>query len=159
MSSPLPPALLEAVLDRMPVARLALVDAAGTAEALPIVFARVGDSLFSPVDGKPKAHGRLARLAHIAARPRVGLTLDHYAHDWSRLWWIKLDGPAQVDHGAHPSWHAAEAALRAKYPQYALTPLFRDEPTLIVLRWERVRWWAADGGGGLAAWLADGAPP
>lgn len=150
----LAPALLYALLDRMPVARLAIVAEDGAPEALPIVFARVDDTLFSPIDGKPKAHARLARLARIAAEPRVGLVLDHYAADWRELWWLRLRAAAVADDGRHPSFARAVAALSSKYPQYRETPLFKHEPCMIVMRWSDARWWAADGIAGLERWLA-----
>ena len=75
----LAPALVERVLDSEAVARLAVIDDAGGPEVMPIVFARVGSLLFSPIDGKPKSHARLARLRHIEAHPRVGLVIDRYA--------------------------------------------------------------------------------
>jgi len=154
VTAPLAPALLHALLDRMPVARLAVVAEDGAPEALPIVFARVHDTLFSPIDGKPKAHARLARLARIVAEPRVGLLLDHYAADWRELWWLRLRAEAFADGGAHPLFAQAMAALQAKYPQYRETPLFKHEPCMIVLRWSDARWWAADGIAGLERWLA-----
>lgn len=146
--------LLEALLDTMPVARLALAGADDRPEALPIVFARVGATLYSPIDGKPKKHGRPARLAHLERRPEVGLTLDHYADDWQQLWWLKLDVRASIVVDDAPGWDAAVAALRSKYPQYRSTPLFSGTPTLVVMPWTRVRWWAAAGEAGLAGWLA-----
>lgn len=150
--------LLHRVVDRMPVARLALRGAGDRPEALPIVFARVGDTLYSPIDGKPKRAGRLARLDYLERAPAVSLVLDHYAVDWRELWWVKLDAEARIAHARDPAWDAAVAALRTKYPQYATTPLFSGEPTLIVLPWQRVRWWAASGEPGLRRWLAgDGA--
>lgn len=153
-TTPLAPALLDALLDRMAVARLAVVAEDGAPEALPIVFARVDDTLFSPIDGKPKTHARLARLARIAAEPRVGLVLDHYAADWRELWWLRLRAQAVADRGAHPLFAQAVAALQTKYPQYRETPLFKHEPCMIVMRWTDTRWWAAAGEAGLERWLA-----
>lgn len=150
----LPDALLDEALDRTPVARLALTAADRRPEALPIVFARVGRTLFSPIDGKPKASARPARLAHLERQPEVSLVLDHYEDDWDALWWIRLDARASVAEGAHANWDAAVAALRAKYPQYGTTPLFRGEPVLVCLAIARVRWWAPRGEDGVRAWLA-----
>ncbi len=149
----LPDDVLHRVLDRMPVARLA-VSTGAIPEAMPIVFARVGRTLFSPIDGKPKSSARPARIAHISRHPAVTLVLDHYDEDWSRLWWIRLGADATVAEGAHVDWDAAVEALRLKYPQYATTPMFRDEPLLIAMPWTRVRWWAAAGRGGIDRWLA-----
>lgn len=151
----LPDTLVQALLDTMPVARLAVLGSDDRPEALPIVFARVGEVLYSPVDGKPKKSARLARLAHLERHPAVTLTLDHYADDWQALWWLKLDVTASVVVDDAPGWDDAVAALRAKYPQYATTPLFRGEPTLVVMPYTRVRWWGAGGEAGLTRWLAE----
>ncbi len=131
------------LLDRTPLGHLGLIDDAGRPEVLPIVFARVGETLFSPIDGKPKGTAPLARLRYVERCPAVALTLDHYAADWRRLWWIKLDIQASVAVGQHPAWDAAVSALLSKYPQYRETALFKGEPTFVVMKWQRVRCWAA----------------
>ena len=151
----LAPALLERVLDSEAVARLAVIDDAGGPEVMPIVFARVGSLLFSPIDGKPKSHARLARLRHIEAHPRVGLVIDRYAADWRQLWWIRIAATAHIAVGQHPQWDAALAALLAKYPQYQTTPLFLGAPTLICFEALTVRSWAAAGAEGIADSLAN----
>jgi PPOX class probable F420-dependent enzyme len=135
----LPDAEIERLLDAWPVARLATVAPDGRPHAVPIVFARHGGALWSPVDGKPKASAALARLAHVAAEPRVAVLLDHYDADWRRLWWIRVDGrAAQVGGDA-----GAEAALRAKYPQYGATPLYAGAPALLRIEPVRVTSWRA----------------
>jgi PPOX class probable F420-dependent enzyme len=138
-------------LDGWPVGRLALLDEEGGPRQLPVVFARAGGALWSPVDGKPKRGPELARLRRLAAEPRVSLLLDHYADDWTALWWIEVLGRAEVVRSpapdADPRLAPAVAALRRKYPQYAATPLFRGPPTLIRIAIERVRSWSAGAGG------------
>ena len=153
MTDALDDALRHRLLDRMPVARLALIDDDGCPEAMPIVFARVGEHLYSPIDGKPKRSARLSRLAWIAARPQAGLTLDHYADAWNTLWWLRITATAGIVHENHADFAYAAAALRAKYPQYATTPLFNGTPTMIELVPTGWRWWAAGGLAGIAAWL------
>ncbi len=142
------------MLDGEPVARLAVIDDEGMPEVMPIVFARVGTQLFSPIDGKPKSHARLARLRHIEAHPRVGLVIDRYAADWRALWWIRIAATARIAVGQHAQWDAAVAALLVKYPQYQSTPLFLGEPTLICFEPLTVRAWAAAGPDGIAQSLA-----
>jgi len=152
----LPTPLLEAVLDCTPVARLALLDLDGLPEALPIVFARVAASLWSPIDGKPKGPaGQLGRIARIERSPRVMLVLDHYGEDWRELWWIRLKATAEILHDKHPDWLPAIAALNQKYPQYQSTPMFKDEPTMLRFTWSGVGWWASDGTDGIERWLND----
>ena len=151
--------LLERLLDAFPVARLGLVDTSDQIEVLPIVFARVGMMLYSPVDGKPKKHPRLSRLAAIRRVGEVGLVLDHYDQDWEQLWWVKLDVSAQVVGQEDKHWSDAETALRLKYPQYQSTPLFSGTPTAIAMHVTRVRWWASCEEQGLVAWLEQHAVP
>ena len=74
------------------VARLATVAADGAPHLVPVCFALAGDVVYSAVDGKPKRTPDLARLANIAAEPRVALLADHYEEDWTRLWWVRVDG-------------------------------------------------------------------
>jgi PPOX class probable F420-dependent enzyme len=136
------------ILERWPVAHLALLDARGEPRQLPIVFARAGGALWSPVDGKPKRSAELARLRLLERHPRVSLLFDEYAADWSQLWWLELRGQAEVvraDTETDPRIAAAAAALRAKYPQYAATALFQGPPTLIRITAENARGWAAAG--------------
>jgi PPOX class probable F420-dependent enzyme len=142
----IPEEVVARILERWPVARLALLDAEGGPRQLPIVFARAEGALWSPVDGKPKRSSEPARLHLLERHPRVSLLLDEYAADWSRLWWLELRGRAEVvraDGESDTRIAAAAAALRAKYPQYAATPLFIGSPTLVRITAERARSWAA----------------
>ena len=91
---------------------------------VPIVFAADGDTIYWAVDAKPKRTRSLARLAHIAADARVCLLADHYAEDWSQLWWARADGTARVlaAEGADAARTVAGAALLARrYPQQQIT--------------------------------------
>ena len=45
-----------------PVARLATLDADGRPHVVPIVFALVGDTIYSAVDAKPKRSRTLLRI-------------------------------------------------------------------------------------------------
>ena len=143
----LPPALVEGLLERWPVARLATLGSGGP-QQVPVVFVRIGGALWSPVDGKPKGTRELARVRHVRAEPRVSLLLDHYEDDWRCLWWIAISGQARVVRPADPSldWEVASAldALRAKYPQYGSVPLLREPPTLLRVDPVRVRSWCSD---------------
>ena len=140
-------AALEQLLATWPVARMATLGPSGP-RLVPIVFARAEAALWSPVDGKPKSGRELARVRDIRADPRVSLLLDEYAQDWSRLWWIRVDGEARVvrpaDPGRDPRVAAAVEALRAKYPQYQATPVLREPPTILEVRVRSIRSWCAD---------------
>ena len=147
----LPPDVIEARLDRWPVARLASVADDGRPHQVPIVFARAGGRLWSPVDGKPKRGGELARVRHLRARPAASLLLDEYGPDWSALWWIRIDVRAEVVDASRRDEGDAEVAaaldaLAAKYPQYAEVPVLRADRTLIAFAPERTTSWAASRG-------------
>jgi PPOX class probable F420-dependent enzyme len=143
----LPKDTIERLLDTWPVARLATLGPAGGPHQVPIVFARAQGLLWSPIDAKPKAEGSLARVRHLRANPAASLLLDHYADDWSRLWWLRVDATAHVLEPAtvesEPAVAEAVAALRAKYPQYARVAVLRDPPVLLRLRPLRIASWCA----------------
>jgi PPOX class probable F420-dependent enzyme len=111
------------------VARLASVRADGAPHLVPVCFALDGDVLYTAVDAKPKRTQRLARLRHIRSEPRVALLADHYEEDWSRLWWVRMDGRARlVDDPAERE--RALALLARRYPQYRESP--PDGPVLAI---------------------------
>lgn len=112
-----------------PVARLGTVSTDGAPHLVPVVFAVAGDVVYTAVDGKPKSTTRLRRLANIAHEPRVSLLVDHYADDWTRLWWVRADGEATV-HLDDAEATAGQALLRSKYPQYQSVSL--DGPVIVI---------------------------
>jgi PPOX class probable F420-dependent enzyme len=101
-----------------PVGRLATIRRDGRPRLVPVTFALVEELLCFVVDEiKPKRDTRLARLADVARDPRVTLLVDHYADDWSALWWVRIDGHADV-HDTGNLRERALDALAAKYPPY-----------------------------------------
>ena len=89
---------LLALAAAMPVARLATIGAGGDVDLVPITFSLVGTTLVTAVDHKPKRSRRLRRLDNIEHNPRVTVLIDHYADDWTTLWWVRLRGTAVVVH-------------------------------------------------------------
>jgi PPOX class probable F420-dependent enzyme len=145
----IPASARESLLRRWPVARLATL-AHGTPRLVPIVFAWHAERIWSPIDAKRKRRGdprSLARVEDVLRDPRVCVLLDHYEADWSRLWWLRLDGEAEVVSasaaGSDPLLDGAAAALRAKYPQYAEVSMFLGRPTLLAIRVVASRSWCA----------------
>ncbi|MEE9609490.1 MAG: TIGR03668 family PPOX class F420-dependent oxidoreductase [Myxococcota bacterium] len=143
----LPDRAIDHLLEAWPAARLATTGPDGRPHLVPVVFAREGGRIWSPVDGKPKAGGVLARVRNVEHDPRVSLLLDHYEADWSRLWWLRIDGEASAvrpepgEQGREVA--GAVAALRRKYPQYGTVPVLRDPPVLIAVRPTAIRSWCA----------------
>ena len=142
----LPAHVVDLVLESWPVARLATVGLAGP-HVVPIVFARAGGCLWSPIDGKPKSGGELARVRHLRSEPRAALLLDRWDPDWARLWWLRVDVSGEVVCPADPEADVrvagAERALLAKYPQYEEVSLLGEPPTLLRFAPRRVTSWCA----------------
>ena len=99
------------------VGRLATVRPDGRPHVVPCCFAIEGEVIYSAVDAKPKASLALRRLENVRVTPSVSLLIDHYAEDWSTLWWIRLDGSARVIESGGPRERALDH-LRSKYEQY-----------------------------------------
>jgi PPOX class probable F420-dependent enzyme len=117
-----------------PVARLATVRPDGGPHIVPICFVLLeGDVVYSAVDEKPKSTTALQRLANVRADPRAAVLADHYAEDWSTLWWVRGDGHARLADGAERE--GAVAALRHKYPQYEDHRLGGDVLAVEVSSW------------------------
>ncbi len=100
-----------------PVGHLATVTPQGRPHVVPCCFVVDGGWLYSAVDAKPKSTLALRRLENIRAHPDVTVLVDHYDDDWSTLWWVRVDGTAQVWETGTRRAHAV-AALAAKYRQY-----------------------------------------
>ena len=98
------------------VARLATSGPSGP-HIVPIVFTLDSGRLITVVDAKPKTTRRLQRLANIADDPRVAVLADHFADDWSQLWWVRADGNAVISDDVE-QLEPAVTLLGAKYPQY-----------------------------------------
>ncbi|HST48179.1 TIGR03668 family PPOX class F420-dependent oxidoreductase [Jatrophihabitans sp.] len=127
------------------VARLATVDAAGRPHLVPVCFVLetgAADRVHIAVDSKPKRGTELRRTANLRATGRACLLVDCYDEDWSRLWWVRLDGTGGPLDDTDDAAEVAEAldALAAKYPQYRA-----DRPAGPVLRIEvaAYRGWSA----------------
>lgn len=126
---------------RSRVATLATVTVDGLPHAVPVVFAITDDgTVVTAVDGKPKSTRHLRRLDNVRATGRVSLLADGYDEDWSRLWWVRVDGVADVVDASSPPGAEGIAALVAKYPQYRAA---RPDGPVIVVRPSRWASWTA----------------
>ena len=116
------------------VARLATVSAQGQPHVVPCTFVVDGELIYSAVDNKPKSTTNLQRLRNIAANPNVAVLTDHYADDWSALWWVRADGQASLIEDplemARPI-----SLLAARYPQYVTSPPGGPVVAIRVNRW------------------------
>ena len=103
------------------VGRLATITTDGRPHLVPCCFALSGDTIYSAIDHKPKSTRRLRRLENLRSNPNASLLVDHYADDWSTLWWIRADGTGRILDDAREI-AAATALLVAKYRQYRADP-------------------------------------
>ena len=133
-----PPAGAEERVAAARVGRLATVTADGRPHVVAVCFALAGGRIYTAVDAKPKSTRALRRLENVRATGRASLLVDHYEEDWSKLWWVRVDGPAEVvEHH-----DAALDALAAKYPQYRAQ---RPAGPLIALTPDAWRTWVPSG--------------
>lgn len=125
------------LLDLARVATLATINPDGSPHVIPIVYAIVEDRLVTAVDQKPKRDPNLARLRNIRADPRVSVLAHHYAEGWHHLWWVRVDGHAQIV-SEDPE---AITALKARYPQYSQ---YEITGPVISVAIEGIRVWMAN---------------
>lgn len=115
------------------VAILATIDPSGRPHLVPITFILEGGSLYSVVDHKPKATTDLKRLSNIEIDPRVSVLAHNYSEDWESLWWVRIDGTAEVLR--RPPEPTIGAALAEKYHQYRdkapAGPVIRVTPEIV----------------------------
>ncbi len=134
-----PPTAIRRHVAEARAGRLATLNPDGTPHLVPIVFVLAGDTLYSAVDAKPKRSRTLRRIENARLRPDVSVLVDQYEEEWSRLWWIRLEGQARVlDEGEEAA--KALGLLTEKYDQYRSQP-----PGLPVLAIDICAWrsWAA----------------
>ena len=96
--------------------------------------------VYTAIDAKPKTTQRLRRLANIDNNPQASLLVDHYADDWTQLWWVRADGVAAI-HRDGEQMRIGYRLLRAKYAQYQSVALHGPVIAITVRRWSS--WHAA----------------
>jgi len=89
------------------VGRLATADLRGRPLVVPVCFALAGNVIYSAIDAKPKRDPSrpLRRVRNVLENPQASLAVDEYDEDWSRLWWVRLDGRgvvAEATAAVHP---------------------------------------------------------
>jgi PPOX class probable F420-dependent enzyme len=135
------PAWVYEALREARVARLGTADAAGAVRLVPVCLAVVDGWIVGAVDHKPKRTGQLRRLDDIEATGSATVLVDHYAEDWSQLWWVRVRGRAEVLASGEARDGALDA-LVAKYDQYRAR---RPEGSVWRIAIDELRWWRAGG--------------
>jgi PPOX class probable F420-dependent enzyme len=131
-----------AFLARQRVAHLATADERGRPHVVPVCFAMLGQTVYSPIDEKPKRGEPrgLRRVRNVLANPQAALVADEYDdQDWTRLGFVLLHGRARLLDPPGREHTSAVAALRQRYRQYQAMAL--DERPVLALDVERVTSW------------------
>jgi PPOX class probable F420-dependent enzyme len=123
------------------VARLATVGADGRPHIVPISFGLDDKTLYFAVDFKPKRTTNLKRIRNLTANPAVSVLIDHYESDWSRLWWVRLDGTARTVTERSEVEHALTLLVR-RFEPYRATP---PAGPVVAITVERMSGWSAAG--------------
>ncbi len=126
-------------INEVMVARLATISPDGRPHIVPITFAPDDDAFYFAIDFKPKKTADLQRLRNIEANPAVSVLVDHYEHDWTTLWWVRVDGSARiVIDGAQ--FERGMELLTARYAQYRSE---RPAGPVVAIAIERMTGWSA----------------
>src|SRR3954453_13471095 len=83
------------LLETQPVGHLGLLDERGYPRVQPVMFALVGEAVFTTVARNPKP-GLPPPVARLRPNPACALTVDRYDDDWSELAWVQLVGNATI---------------------------------------------------------------
>ena len=103
-----------------PSATLGTIGPDGRPHLVPIIFAVLASGqLVTVIDHKPKRTRSLQRLGNIERDSRVALLIDRYSEDWTKLWWVRIDGDAHVTESPPPG---GLEALTTKYTVYRTEP-------------------------------------
>jgi len=87
-------------------------------DLVPVVYAVADQTVFIPVDTvKDKTTTGLQRLANLSNDPRCTLLVDSYDDDWTRLWWVRVNGEGRV--AILSEAKRFRPLLADRYPQYA----------------------------------------
>jgi PPOX class probable F420-dependent enzyme len=93
------------------VCRVATVGEAGTPHLVPVCHALIGDRVYFGSGDEAR------KTLNLEANPRLALTVDLYAEDWSQLKGVMVQGTARLIRRG-PAFTRARKRLYAKYPQY-----------------------------------------
>jgi len=132
--------LVRTFLEQQRVGHLATVSRGGEPHVVPVCYAVADDTIYTPIDEKPKQPGRtLQRVRNIEETGRAALVVDRYDEDWTQLGWVLLRGRAELLAPGSPEQARAVELLRQRYPQYRTMRL--ETQSMIALRIERVSVW------------------
>jgi coenzyme F420-0:L-glutamate ligase / coenzyme F420-1:gamma-L-glutamate ligase len=130
-------------LKKARVARLATTNANGQPHVVPICFVLDGTVVYTALDRKPKRvpAARLRRVRNIESTRQAALVIDEYSEDWTRLWYVLMQGRARVVTGLSQRARAIRM-LRQKYRHYA-SGMLADDAVVIRIDVRKLTAWGA----------------
>ena len=144
---------IKTIISKAEVARLATVDIKCTPYLVPVVFVLDNDNdyYFIPIDEKTKRSRpeNLKRVRNIQENPNVALLIDEYNEDWTKLYFVMIQGKASILGGKKleqnevPLLEQAHKLLRSKYHQYQKISVGEY---LIMIMPQKVIVWKNNGG-------------
>jgi len=93
------------------VCRVASVGEAGMPHLVPVCHALVGERVYFGSGDDAR------KVLNLRQNPRVAVTVDLYAEDWSQIKGVMLQGTAKLVRRG-PAFARARKRIYAKYPQY-----------------------------------------
>ena len=91
------------IIDKARVARLATVDSGCNPHLIPVVFVHDDDDdhYYIPIDEKTKKQPsskpeKLKRVKNIQVNPNIALLIDEYNEDWTKLYFVMVQGRASL---------------------------------------------------------------
>ena len=143
---------IKTIINKAKVARLATVDIKCTPYLVPVVFVLDNDNdyYFIPIDEKTKRSRpeNLKRVRNIQENPNVALLIDEYNEDWTKLYFVMIQGKGSILGGKKleqneiPLSEKAHKLLHSKYPQYQKISVGEH---LIMIMPQKVIAWKNDG--------------
>lgn len=89
---------IKSIIDKARIARLATVDSKSKPRLVPVVFAFDGEHYYIPIDKKtkqePSRPEKLKRVKNIQKNPNIALLIDEYNEDWTKLYFVMIQGRA-----------------------------------------------------------------
>jgi PPOX class probable F420-dependent enzyme len=138
---------LKAKINEAKVARLATVDLECKPHLIPVVFVFDNDCYFIPIDEKTKRSRpeKLKRAKNIQQNPNVTLLIDEYNEDWTKLYFIMIQGKASIIGGKKLGkqnelllLEKAHNLLSDKYHQYQKTGI--GEYVIMIIPQKVITW-------------------
>jgi len=116
---------LAKLVARERVCRVATVGRAGAPHVVPVCHVLVDGKLYFASDADAR------KTTNLRANPRLAVTVDLYAEDWSNLKGVMIQGRAAfVERG--PRYRKIRRLLYEKYPQYPDEAALEEGEALIV---------------------------